>query len=265
MNQFENCLELKLENITFICSRCKPQFSLLKEGNDTKCIYISNLYDPIINSHYFYHYNYDIFEKNYEDYMDYVVNDYNYKQNYFYPCKESINLGKKENPLYSCLKCYSVFDKEDYDNYYAHYYKYYYNSKYKNILEEYYLNDYYRNSPIRIIDNEINNSSYCIRSFKDVENCTEAIYKLSKGKEIYNCTKCSNDNILIYNNQLNIYYCSYNQKEIPKCLVDYCKNCISDNNYFCSICLTSDYEVNKYTGSCVKKTQIVPAVTWKDI
>ena len=265
LNKFENCLELKLENNNIICSRCKPQFSLIKEGNDTKCIYIQNLYEPIINSYYYYHYYYDKFGKDINNYKDYVMNDFNYKQNYFYPCKEAINLGTKENPLYSCIKCYSVFDIEDYDNYYAHYYNYYYDRVYKNKLEEYYQKNYYSNSPVRIIDNEINNSSYCMRTFKDIENCTEAIYKIIKGKEIYNCTKCSKDNILIYNNKLDIYYCSFKYIKEKRCLVDYCKTCINDNNYFCSNCLTSDYEVNKYTGSCVKKTEIVPAVTWKDI
>ena len=265
INQFDNCSELKSENNKFICSRCKPQFSLVKEGNDIKCVFISNIYDSIGNSHYFHHYYHETFKKDFEAYKDYVINDYNYKQNYFYPCKESINLNTKENPLYSCIKCYSVFDDEDLDNYYDEYYDYYYDYKYKNILEEYYRYDYYGNSPVRIIDNEIYNTSYCMRSFKDVENCTEAIYKVSKGQEIYNCTKCSKDNILIYNGQLDIYYCSYKEIEKKKCLVDYCKNCISDNNYFCSNCLTSEYEVNKYSGSCVKKTEIVPAVTWKDI
>ena len=265
LNQFDNCLELKSENYTFVCSRCKLQYSLLKEGNGTKCVYIQNLYDPMVYSHYFHHFYYDIFEKNDNDYKDYVVDDYTYKQNYFYPCKESINLGTKENPLYSCNKCYSVFDNEDSDNYYSHYYQYYYDKQYKYKLEEYYQKGFYGDSPVRIIDNEIFNISYCMRTFKDTKNCTEAIYKISKGQEIYNCTKCSADNILIYNKQLDIYYCSYKEIEKKKCLVDYCKNCISDNNYFCSDCLTSDYEVNKYSGSCVKKTEIVPAVTWKDI
>ena len=53
--------------------------------------------------------------------------------------------------------------------------------------------------------------------------------------------------------------------EIEKCLVNGCETCISNNNYFCSKCINSDYEVNKYTGSCVKKTELVPSVTWKDI
>ena len=264
-NRFETCLELTKENDVFICSRCKPQFSLLRNEKVTKCVYISNLYDLNINSHYYYYYFYDIFKKNYSNYEEFMINDYNYKLNYFYPCKEAINLGTNENPLYSCIKCYSVFDNEDYDIYYSSFYKNYYDYHYRNTLAQYYNLDYYGNMPVRVIDNTINNISYCLRNNRDSLNCTEAIYKISKGKDNYNCTKCLKDNILIYNNDLDIYYCAYNHKVIQKCLVDYCKNCIHNNNYFCSNCLTSEYEVNKYTGSCVKKMEIIPAVSWKDI
>ena len=90
-DKFETCLELTKENNNFICSRCKPQFSLLRNEKDTKCVYISNLYDPNVNSHYYYHYFYDIFRNDNFSYEEYMINDYNYKQNYFYPCKEAIN------------------------------------------------------------------------------------------------------------------------------------------------------------------------------
>ena len=42
-------------------------------------------------------------------------------------------------------------------------------------------------------------------------------------------------------------------------------NCKSEDNYFCESCLVSDYIVNSLTGSCMKKTENVPAITWKDI
>ena len=48
-------------------------------------------------------------------------------------------------------------------------------------------------------------------------------------------------------------------------MVKYCKSCKDYDNYFCSVCLSSDYVVNQLTGSCVKKAEIVPAITWKDI
>jgi hypothetical protein len=35
--------------------------------------------------------------------------------------------------------------------------------------------------------------------------------------------------------------------------------------YFCSNCISSEYEVNTLTGSCVKKAAVRPAVTWKNI
>ena len=58
---------------------------------------------------------------------------------------------------------------------------------------------------------------------------------------------------------------NYCTKKPMKCLVHFCKECEPDNNYFCSKCLTSEYEINKITGSCVKKTEVEPAITWKDI
>ena len=73
------------------------------------------------------------------------------------------------------------------------------------------------------------------------------------------------DNILFYNKKLDINYCIFNQDSVTKCLVDYCKSCIINNNYFCSSCVSTDYGINIITGSCVKKTEIVPAVTWVDI
>ena len=78
------------------------------------------------------------------------------------------------------------------------------------------------------------------------------------------CVKCVKDNTLIYNSDLDIHYCQYINKA-SKCVVKFCKSCKDKDNYFCSVCLLSDYEVNKLTGSCVKKAEIVPAITWKDI
>ena len=256
LSQFENCHEIKTENGKLVCSRCKHELTLLKTANETKCIYAPTLYDPFYYRYYYNHYYYDIFKRNSKDYTNYRNNDYNFRQNYFFPCKKSINLGNNENPLYSCSKCYNIFENEDYELYSLDYNYYYYYG---------YYDYYYGNLPIKIIDNTVYNISYCMLSRNEAENCTEAIYKLAKGNEIYNCTKCIKDNILLYNKELDINYCAFNQESITKCLVDYCKTCISNNNYFCSNCMTSDYEVNQFTGACVKKTLIIPAITWKDI
>ena len=99
----------------------------------------------------------------------------NYK---LYPCQEAINLGTKENPIYSCDKCYQYVEND---------------------------NLYFQNPFTRII-NEINNINYCIKPGIELYNCTEAINKTENGIEKYDCTKCTKDNILIYNGDLDIHY-----------------------------------------------------------
>ena len=241
--KFDSCLELKMENGKLICLRCKKELTLLKTGNEQRCTYIPILYDPYFYSHLYDHYYYDVFQKNSANYNNYRYSYFNSKQIDRFPCKEAINLGTEESPLYSCIKCYNTYEETDY---------------------EYEYDDDSWYSKIKIIDETINNRSYCI-SVEYFENCTEAVYKISKGVEIYNCTKCKRENKLYYNKDLDINYCAFDTGSIRKCLVDYCKTCLLNNNYFCSSCITSDFEVNKYTGSCVKKTEIIPAVTWKDI
>ena len=49
-----------------------------------------------------------------------------------------------------------------------------------------------------------------------------------------------------------------------KCIVLFCKTCNQFNGYICEECLT-DCSINSLTGSCVKNTEVIPAVTWKDI
>ena len=132
-------------------------------------------------------------------------------------------------------------------------------------FETRYDNYYNGYRPVKIIENINNNSSVCIKPNKDLENCTEAIYIISKGKEIYNCTKCLKDNRLVFNSQLNISYCEYDDNSTTKCLVDFCKSCAPNKYYFCQSCLTSNYEVNQVSGSCVLKTEIKPDIMWKDI
>ena len=48
-------------------------------------------------------------------------------------------------------------------------------------------------------------------------------------------------------------------------MVKYCKSCKNGNYFFCNECLLSNYEVNSLTGECVEKSEVVPAITWKDI
>ena len=241
--KFNSCLELKMENDKLICSRCKEDLTLLKSGNETRCTYIPILYDPNFYKHLDDHFYYDVFQKNSVGYKNYEYSYYNSKQIDLFPCEEAINLGTEENPLYSCIKCYNTYEETDY---------------------EYEYDDGSWLSKVKIIDETINNRSYCIK-VQDLENCTEAVYKILNGEEIYNCTRCKRDNKLFYDKNLDINYCAFDTGSITKCLVNLCKTCLLNNNYFCSSCITSDFEVNKYKGSYVKKTEIISAVTWKDI
>ena len=268
--QFDSCLELTFKDGKFVCSKCLPHYTLLIEGDESTCEYIPTLFDYNYKAHYYAMFK-DILNQDYSEYKNFVQNDYLYRQSIYLPCKEGTNLGTKENPLYSCSKCYNVFDNEDYDNYY---YKYYSSSN--EYLYEFFYNSYYDFEtqydkyyngymPVKLIENINNNSSICIRPNKDLENCTEAIYIISKGKEIYNCTKCLKDNRLIFNNELNIYYCEYDDNITTKCLVDFCKSCAPYKYYFCQSCLNPNYEINQISGSCVLKTEIKPNIMWKDI
>ena len=272
LEQFDSCLELKSDGNKLICSRCKPEFSLIKIDNELKCIYTPTLFDSNLKAYYYANYIRPFIEIG--NMTNLRENNYLFRQTQFLPCKEAINLGTTENPLYSCAKCYNIFENEEYDfHYYDGYYDfdiydYFYDNGYYDYYyyyadfldeEERYISD---SMPVKI-DDKMTKNSYCIRAKKETENCTEAIYKISNGKEIYSCTKCMKDNDLFYNGELDIYYCLY--KNAGKCLVDYCKTCEPNNAYFCSNCVTSEYEVNKYSGSCVKKTEIEPAITWKDI
>jgi hypothetical protein len=110
------------------------------------------------------------------------------------------------------------------------------------------------------------NVSFCdyLNNFPQLENCTEAQIININGIDEYNCTKCNVNNTLYYNSDIDSNICRYIHYE-KKCMVKYCKSCQNDNNYFCSECFPVDYEVNEITGSCVKKMEKVPAITWKDV
>ena len=83
----------------------------------------------------------------------------------------------------------------------------------------------------------------------------------------FNCTKCKENNNLKYYEDINSFICTntfYVEKE-KECVIKYCRICEKDNNYFYKICLPSNYEVNPLTGGCVRKTDKVPAIEFKDI
>jgi hypothetical protein len=87
---------------------------------------------------------------------------------------------------------------------------------------------------------------------------------IENGVKKLNCTQCIEDNILHYHEDTGLNICKYKYFE-KQCVVKYCKTCRPDNNYFCSQCLPSNYEVSPLTGACVRKTDNVPGVYWKDI
>ena len=186
--QFDSCLELKFdENKNPICIRCKPEYSLL---DGSKCTYTPTLFDSNL-----YYYNPYYISKSYIFWVDKENEHIIDEQVKLMPCRESKNLGNDKNPLYSCIKCFNIFDDEEYDNYY--FTKYYY-------IYIFYDNEENKgNFPVKIID-ETSKSNYCIRPNKDIENCLEANYNIKDGKGVYSCTKCMQKYELKYNQDLNI-------------------------------------------------------------
>ena len=247
LEQFNKCSRLDINNNQMVCILCKPEYSLLTKNNEKKCSYTPTLHDFNFRSYLNYKFDYDNKERNL------IISQSN-----LFPCKESINLGTEDNPNFSCLKCYNILENDDfYDYFYLFDLHYQFNY-------QYFYKNYPFYMPTKIIDSKTN-ISYCINYLEDLNNCTEATYKIINGTEIYNCTKCIKNNILQYNTKLNINYCTYNKNDVNKCLVNYCLICSINDNYFCSKCISSEYEVNRITGSCVKKSEKIPAIIWKDI
>ena len=242
---YDNCLELTLVNNKLECTRCTFDYTLVdKKG----CVYTPSLYDIYFSDYHRNHYlaifmqsygskydYYDLskyFDSNYSIFKE---NDYIYKKNIdLFSCQEAVNLGTDDNPLYSCTKCNKGSGKLDEDE-------------------------------ICKITEINSNISFCMAQYKNdaLEYCSKATYKIDKGKEIYNCTECIKKYALTFNKVSKTYYCA-STNATSKCLVLYCKNCNPNDGYICEECLP-DYEVSGVTGSCVKKTEVIPAVTWKDI
>ena len=236
IQKFFNCLSLIKTNNQYECSKCKEKYSLIKRNNKNECVYIKALYDSRFKTNYLnYFYSINNGKVNYNDFNMSVENDYIYNRyiNY-YPCQEAENLGTEDNPLYSCKKCYESLNNEN------------------------------KKRPVRITE-ESSKASYCINqnNYEELKDCTEANYKIKNGKEIFNCTECMKDYSLTYNKYAGTYFCKFTNAT-TKCVVLYCKICNPFDGYVCEECLP-DYSVNSLSGSCVKKTEVVPAVTWKDI
>ena len=393
LEQFNSCFELTLKNGKFTCSRCKPLYSLLKtENNESICTYTPSLYDANFVKAYHYKYYYETFKKDYREFRFYSENDNNLKQAFHFPCKESINLGSKENPIYSCVKCYDVFKNDELDKEYYNYINNFYDVNHYDDYFIFYFQYYYekinKNNPIKINDLTKNNISYCIHGVYFTKYCKEASYSIFNGTEIYNCSKCKNNYYLTKDETLNSFYCSDTPSVYPdssnnqptesninpsnpsgssseseksstkqndtninpssssskpgesslnpssssnkpgessgpiiipgesspnpssssnkpgesspnpssssndtketdkqnisdkpsndqtdiietdiqnQCLVDKCQSCIPGNNFFCQNCISSDLEVNKFSGSCIKKIEFAPSITMKDI
>ena len=235
LKKYGFCEQLTLDNNKYYCSKCKLQFSLIKEDDQNKCKYIPNLYDffyPYYNDEKLTYYKmmlplrfYEHFS--YEKYYQLFI--YDEKEYLNYPCQEATNLGTIDKPIYSCTKCFTFSENEKDDIF------------------------------TKVIDKK-SNINFCIyRDYIDqLVNCTEAIHKIKNRTEKYECIKCQDELF----HDINDGFCEY---MYDNCMVEKCAKCELNTKYFCKICAYSDYELNKYSGSCVKKTELVPDITWKDI
>ena len=162
------------------------------------------------------------------------------KANILKYCKESTNKGPEDKPRHSCEKCIE-----------------------NNILSQ---EKKEKGITITKITYSENSTSFCNISegYNMLGNCSEALRTIdNEGNEIFTCNKCEKENKFIYIADRDIKICQYFRYD-KKCMVKDCKTCKDGNNYFCSVCLLDSYEVNPVTGSCVKKMEKPPAVSWKD-
>ena len=237
IEQFKNCNQLTFDNNNkLFCSRCSDEdYTLLKEDDEAKCTSIPSLYDnnddiAIITPNNYYN-------TSSPDYINYAYDKYynEYIKVDLEPCQEAINIGTKDKPLYTCTKCYNLFEYDRSDK-----------------------NDY------TLYTEEKSNLSYCIWSPYKFDNCIHAIRKNNGRKSEFSCIKCDKNSVFVFDSEKNISYCEPLDLS-EKCNVKYCKECQPGKNYICKSPISEDYVINQLTGSCGKKTAIIPAITWKDI
>ena len=229
-NKYNKCFQIKIENDNIHCLECKDNsYSVLKGINESKCIYLPELNgyfeESYSNGNDLNYYKNSNFDEFYKYYF------IKYFDNYISHCTEVINIGTEDNPLYSCKKC----------------------------------NNY-------LFTDENSNINYCISSknniinYNDVQNCKEIKLKFVDKKIKFTCITClQDDHILIYHEKDRVNYCMSNDTIMPDCLAKKCKQCKSDDRYFCEVCELENYEVNDITGACIEKMKGSPAITWKDI
>ena len=231
LQNFEKCEELMMENNKLICTRCNSQYSLIKRNNINECIYIPTLYDIRLSFNHINHfYTINKGEVTLNDYALFLLGDYIIKRySKYFPCHEAENIGTEDNPLYSCKKCLIEESKES----------------------------------LKIIE-ESSKVSFCYYSASvGLPYCKEATYKIKNGEEVYNCTECHKNYDLVFSIVTDTYYCKSTIKT-NRCLVFYCKRCSPEDGYTCHECLP-DYVIDSLTGYCVKKTEVIPVIIWKDI
>ena len=238
LEKFEKCNQIRMNsNNIFECIKCKERFTLININNKNECIYIRTLYDYKFKQNFEINFNLNKAESNYVELLKFEKDDFIYnKYINFYPCQEAENLGTKENPLYSCIKCYENPD----------------------ITNANYIN------PVKIYDKN-SKLNYCLnpKEIDELKNCKEATYLIKNGKGEYSCTECIKNYVLIFNKYSSTFFCQFSNDR-NKCLILYCKTCNTHDGYTCEECFPN-YEKNILTGECVKKTEVIPAITWKDI
>ena len=249
----EGCEQCFSDDGKIICQQCKQGFILLENNQSCIKIYENSEFENFINCQRI------TFDENGKYYCSKCFDNYillkdnngercvnnNFiitpKPGLLNYCKDSINIGTEDKPRHSCNKCIvnDILTQEQRE---------------KGIT-------------ITKITYSENSTSFCNISegYNILENCSEALRKIdNEGNEIFTCNKCEKENKFIYVADRNLTICQYIKYD-KKCMVKDCKTCKNGNNYFCSKCLLDNYEVNPASGSCVKKTEKPPIITWKDI
>ena len=182
LKEYNNCYEISLINNKFYCEYCKYGYSILKEDDKSICIYLPELngdYDSIS-------YNYsdlDYYEKNTD--LDYFYKYY-FKRHTNYiisRCSEVINLGSKDNPLYSCTKCFhynsyiKIFIYEDSNlSYCLDYY----------LTSNYFENQYCEEYKFKIIGKEVKltciscRNKYYVLAYDEIDQANHCIFREKK-------------------------------------------------------------------------------------